>query len=128
MKRIFTFIPLLGLLILIGCEEEMAEEDLIGGNWIATAGFQDEDAVGETNCYPFEEGIEFNNENEAYIETFEREFEFALSNENGPPTRLYLDNLKGALYRYEITMLSENEMGITGLGFAEGRSCYLERQ
>lgn len=62
MIRILTFIPFLGLLILIGCAEEVAEEDIIGGNWIATAGLQDGDAVGEPNCHPFEEGIEFTNE------------------------------------------------------------------
>lgn len=64
------------------------------------------------------------------METFEREFEFALDDENGPPTRLYFNDENTGLYRYEITMLSENEMGIAGLepGLEEGQSCYLERQ
>lgn len=58
MRGIVTIIPLFVLSFLIGCaDEEIVEDDLIGENWLATAGFQDEEAVGEPDCYPFEEGI-----------------------------------------------------------------------
>src|SRR5690625_2568188 len=130
MKRIFPFIPFLVLLILMGCAgEEVTGEDLTGGNWVATAGFQDGNAEGEPNCYPFEEGIEFVSEDTVYVESYERDFEFAVSNDAGPLPRIYFNSEYSGLYRYEITMLNENEMGITGLGqFLEGRSCYLERE
>jgi hypothetical protein len=130
MERIFKFIPILVLFILMGCSgEEVAGEDLTGGNWVATAGFLDGTAEGEPNCYPFEEGIEFNGEDTVYVETFERDFEFWLSEDEGPPTKLFFRDDSTGLYRYEITVLSENEMGLTGIGqFEEGRSCYLERE
>jgi hypothetical protein len=129
-KRILTFTPFLVLLILMGCAgEEVAGEDLTGGNWVATAGFQNGNAEGEPDCFPFEEGIEFNGEDSVYVESFEREFEFSLSEDDGPSTKLYMYDADQGLYRYEITMLSENEIGLTGMGrFEEGRSCYLERK
>jgi hypothetical protein len=130
MKRILTLIPFLVLLILMGCDgEEIAGEHLTGGNWVATAGFLDGKAEGEPNCYPFEEGIEFSSEDMVYVETFEREFEFWLSEDEGPQTKLFFNDSSQGIFQYEITILSEDEIGLTGLGrFEEGRSCYLERE
>lgn len=130
MKRIVAFIPFLVLLILMGCAgEEVAGEDLIGGNWVATAGFQNGNVEGEPDCFPFEEGIEFIGEDMVYVESFERDFEFSISEEEGPPTRIYFYDSDQGLFRYEITMVSESEMGLTGTGrYEEGRSCYLERE
>lgn len=40
---------------------------------MATVGYQDGEAEGEPNCYPFQAGIEFINKDAVYIETYGRD-------------------------------------------------------
>lgn len=38
------------LIVFTGCSAVVAEEDLIVGKWVSTAGFKDEKPEGESNC------------------------------------------------------------------------------
>jgi len=40
--------------LLTSCNQKADEEYLIGGNWIATAGYEDGEIKGEPNCHFFE--------------------------------------------------------------------------
>ncbi|MYL46453.1 hypothetical protein GLV94_12450 [Virgibacillus halodenitrificans] len=122
MKRI---ILMLILITLIGCDQKVEEN--LEGKWQATAGYQDGEIKGEPNCYPFEKEIEFKEDNKVYVETYERDFKYWMSDEDGENKIVFNDSGPG-LYSYQIKMLSENEMIITGLNLSEGDVCYLKRQ
>ncbi|MGY0691371.1 hypothetical protein ACW2QC_01105 [Virgibacillus sp. FSP13] len=122
MKKFFIIFPI--LFMLIGCSQKVTEEDLIGGNWTATAGYEDEEIGGEPNCYPFEEGIEFKDEVTAYNETYERDFEYDIRDKGSKIT--FLD--KSRSYSYQIKKISQDEIVLEGLNFQEGRACTLERK
>ncbi|WP_106496239.1 hypothetical protein [Lentibacillus sp. Marseille-P4043] len=132
MKKIYLIIPL--LFILIGCRQEITEQDLIGGNWIGTAGYEDGEAKGEPNCYPFQDGIKFKDGNTVYVETRGRDFEYYLSeNEEGKIT--FRDSgpdessndMGAVLFHYQLKIINEDGLVLKGRGLREGQSCYLER-
>ena len=124
-NRIYLLILL--LLFLTACNNKVTEEDLIGGAWIATAGYKDGDAQGKPNCHPFEEGIEFKNVDTVYNESFKENFTYFLS-EIDKGTEIAFDLPGPGIYRFQIKLISEEEMVLEGVGLSEGRSCYLERQ
>ena len=114
-------------IILIGCTSKVTEEDLIGGAWIATAGYKDGDIQGKPNCHPFEEGIEFKYVDTVYNESFKENFTYFLS-EIDKGTEIAFDLPGPGIYRFQIKLISEEEMMLEGVGLSEGRSCYLERK
>lgn len=127
MKKYHLAILIL-VIFLIGCSDEITEKHLIGGHWIGTAGILDGEKSGEPSCYPFHEGIKFNDDKTVYVDEYEREFEYKLKEtENGTIIDLYDEDR--ALYSYYITKLSENEIGLMGEGDIQAdESCYLERE
>src|SRR5690625_1429514 len=122
MKKKIMLIPL--LLLLIGCSQKVTEEDLIGGKWIGTAGYVDGKAEGEPNCYPFQDGIEFKNDDTVYVETYERDFEYRL-NKKGVELAFF-DITR--IYNYHIKTIDEDEIVLEGSGLSKGNSCVLERK
>ncbi|HLR52657.1 MAG TPA: hypothetical protein VK072_07280 [Candidatus Avamphibacillus sp.] len=125
-------------LILIGCSAEETEDDLIGGNWIATAGYQDSEAEGEPNCYPFQDGIAFKDKDIVYVETHKRDFEYQPNKntegyeinfrDSGPDSESPTPhNSSATFYRHHIKMITEDEIAFEGQNLAEGNACYLER-
>ncbi|MBP1970600.1 hypothetical protein J2Z83_002736 [Virgibacillus natechei] len=127
MKKTYLLTFSLLIFVLGGCTEEITEENLIGGNWVAIAGFQDGEVVGDPNCSPFEEGIEFKDEDTVFVETHDRDYEYWLYEADNGFEIMFNDTGSG-IYSYEISILGENEIGITGKGdFQSEESCYLER-
>ncbi|WP_461183142.1 hypothetical protein, partial [Virgibacillus kimchii] len=77
------FLPLL-FTILIGCSANVTKEDLIGGYWVATAGYQDGEPVGESYCFPsVDYGLEFKDEETVYVEAYESDFAYWLEENDG---------------------------------------------
>ena len=95
---------------------------------MATAGYEDGEAKGEPNCYPFEEGSKFENENTVYNAAFDRDVEYSLYEQDGDFHIYFAGPTPG--YGYQIKKISENEIVIKGLksGSFEDHSCYLERK
>jgi len=122
MKRFLLLFSL--FLVLIGCSQKVTEKDLIGGKWIGTAGYVDGEAEGEPNCYPFQDGIEFKDDNTVYVETYERDFEYRL-NQKG--VELALFDISRS-YSYQIKKVDEDELALEGLGVSEDNTCILERK
>src|SRR5690625_3836279 len=103
-EKKIMLIPL--LLLLIGCSQKVTEEDLIGGKWIGTAGYVDGKAEDEPNCYPFQDGIEFKDDDTVYVETYERDFEYLL---NKKGVELALFDISRS-YSYQIKKVDKDEL------------------
>lgn len=127
MKKLKYSLTFLILFTLIGCTSKIAEEDLIGGYWIGTAGYKDGKPEGKPYCTPFSEGIEFKNYGTVYVKDRDQDFEYWL--EEGKEGLVI--NFRGGRYNlsYYIDKISDDELGLIGVGdFQKGESCYLERQ
>ncbi len=125
-NKFLLIICFLFLFVLTSCTQKADAEYLIGGNWIATAGYEDEEAKGEPNCH-FEEGLEFKDEGTVYNASFDKELDYRLSDRNKETEITFLSE-ESSEYRYNIHIVNENEMGLEGAGLSEKKSCYLERE
>src|SRR5699024_9240525 len=106
LKKMYIFTL---LIFLTACSQNVTEEDfLIGGTWVATAGYEDEEARGEPNCYPFEEGIEFTSDDSFYNATSDHDFEYWLYEHEGDSNIFFAGPTPG--YGYRITKISEDEI------------------
>src|SRR5690625_4252039 len=125
MKPIYLLLFITSLLFIFnGCTQIVTEKDLIGGKWIGTAGYVDGKAEGEPNCYPFQEGIEFKDDDTVYVGAYERGFQYALNTKG--VELAFFDITR--LYIYQIKKVDEDELGLEGLGVSEDNTCILERK
>ena len=114
-------------LFLVGCSQQADEDYLIGGNWIATAGYEDGEVSGEPNCHFFEDGLEFKEDEVVYNASFDFDFNYSLSDRDKVTQITFLSDMAGE-FLYKIHVISENEMVLEGVYLTEGDSCYLERK
>src|SRR5699024_8493730 len=112
--------------LLVGCSQQADEDYLIGGNWIATAGYEDGEVKGEPNCNFFEKGLEFKEDEIVYNADWDEDFYYSLSDGNKVTQIAFLSDRAGD-FSYKIHVISENEMVLEGVYLTEGDSCYLER-
>jgi len=122
MKRFLLLFSL--ILVLIGCSQNITDKYLIGGKWIGTAGYVDGKTEGEPNCYPFQDGIEFKDDDTVYVETYERDFEYLLNKKGVELT--FFDISRS--YSYQIKMVDEDQLALERLGVSEDNACILERK
>lgn len=124
----FCVLPLI-ILVLTACTKEVTENDLIGGTWEATAGFEDGEVKGGPNCHPFEEGIEFKNDDTIYNISTDRDFEY-WHYEDERDFKIHFEDSRPGQYNYRIKKISEDEIVLEGLDYStsKGNSCYLERK
>ena len=122
MRYVLIFII---LIILIGCStDDITEEDLIGGEWVVTAGYKDGKPEGEPNCTPsVNPGLEFKDEETVYSKGYERDFNYSLE-ERKEGNSIYLEGIVHRIYYIE--KISEDEFGLKGTYNDE--SCYFKRQ
>src|SRR5699024_10551135 len=114
-------------IFLAACSKEVTEEDLIGGTWEATAGFEDGEEKGEPYCNPLEEGLEFKDEDTVYVNDLGQDFDYWIKEEEGKDVIKFYHSKR--YLRYYIFKISDDEMGITRKGtFQEDASCFLERK
>lgn len=132
MKKILLFFPI--FLILAGCTSKVSEEDLIGDTWKATAGYEDGEKKGGPDCYPFEEGMEFKDDDIVYIEAYERDFQYELYKDGAKivffdtgPNKDAKDTVSNAEFSYDIQKIDDDEITLEGRATYEGYSCYFER-
>lgn len=128
MPKLSYLLPLL-LLLLIGCSSNVTGEDLIGGNWVATAGYKDGKPVGEPYCRDiFTGGLEFKGEGIVHGKEFDEEYEYIIEEWEGK-TRIVFIRQGKFHHNYFIDKISNDEIGLTGSGeHFENQSCYLERK
>jgi len=126
-KKIIYILPLL-LLTLLGCGTKITEEDLIGGTWVATAGYQNGEPKGDPYCLDFVmEGLEFKGEDIVYSVYHNEEYTYHL--EEKEADTVIVINRKGTDYHYFIDKINDDEIGLIGDNhYEEEESCYLERK
>ncbi|WP_164217731.1 hypothetical protein [Virgibacillus sp. YIM 98842] len=107
----------------------MTEEDLIGGYWIGTAGYEDGEPAGEPNCMPFDDGIEFKDKETVYVETYDTDFSYWLE-DNGDGIEIHFRGEELGIYlSFYIDKINEDDIGLLGKEDIQSEeSCYLERQ
>ncbi|WP_461183767.1 hypothetical protein [Virgibacillus kimchii] len=107
----------------------MTEKDLIDGYWKGTAGYEEGEAVGEPNCMPFDDGIEFKDEETVYVEAYETDFSYWLE-ENSDGIEIHFRGEELGIYlSFYIDKINEDEVGLLGKGDIQSEeSCYLERE
>jgi len=66
------------LLILCGCSNVITEDELIGGKWLVTNGYENEGIGGDPVCPSFDKGLEFIDEEKVYVIDEEKEFIYKL--------------------------------------------------
>jgi len=115
------------LFLLTSCSQKADAEYLIGGNWIATAGYEDGEIKGVPNCHFFEEGLEFKDEDTVYNADFDIDFNYRLSDKN-KVTEIDFAHPNSGIFTYSIHVISENEIGLVLVNPNVDKSCYLERK
>jgi len=104
------YLLILFIIFLAACSEDVTEDYLIGGHWVGTAGYEDEEIEGESQCPPLDEGMEFKDEDTVYIDAYDRDFEYwLLENDDRLIIEFYDKNI--SLRSYYITRISDDEMG-----------------
>src|SRR5690625_2195072 len=122
MMRNKLLLLILSFLLLASCSQKADAEYLIGGNWIATAGYEDGEIKGEPNCHFFEEGLEFKSEEIVYNTSFDEDFNFYLFDQN-KVTEISFESPNLGTYSFKVNVRSENGMGFEGFCLTEKKSC-----
>lgn len=113
------------MIIPLGCSaDDITEEDLIGGEWVATAGYKEGEPEGESYCSPsVDSGLEFKDEETVYSKGYEREFNYKLEKRK-EGLSLYVEAALTQVYYIE--KISEDEFGLRGI--YDDQNCYFEHQ
>jgi hypothetical protein len=126
MKRTPVLIPLfLTILILAGCSNQVTTEFLLEGKWLATAGYEDGEIIGEPNC-SYIEGLTFKDENTVYLHSFESDYEYSLDDSFDNAELIMRDGIDALIF--ETIFIDEDSFAIVGKGLDDEQHCYLERQ
>src|SRR5690625_1776551 len=125
MKPIYLLLFITSLLFIFnGSRQKVTEKNLNGSKRSGTAGYVDGKAEGKSNCNPFQDGIEFKDDDTVYVETYERDFEYLL---NKKGVELALFDISRS-YSYQIKKVDEDELALERLGVSEDNTCILERK
>ncbi len=115
------------IIVMGGCGNVITEDQLIGGTWLLTNGYEDGEIGGDPVCPGYEEGMEFIDEENVYVIAQEKEFVYRLrESDEGMKIEFYHPN--GVIDFFKITMENENGFGLNGSGMSKTRNCYFERE
>ena len=129
-KVIFHLILLTSIVLLffyIGNSSKITEEDLIGGTWVATAGYKEGKLDGEANCTDYlMEGLKFKQDGVAYVGKLDEEFEYSVKYSEEGTKIIFIT--KNSYYSYYIDKISKDEIGLVGgLESLNNHPCYFKR-
>jgi len=116
------FLLLFILVFLAACDEQVTNEYLIGGEWVAISGYEDGEIKGEPQC-PIIKGLKFMDQETVYIEHGDQDFEYNI--EDSGTIEFFAPSHYMA---FETKIIDEDGMVIEGLATMEGEICYMERQ
>ena len=113
--------------VISACSIKITEDQLIGGTWLVTNGYENGEIGGDPICPSFDEGMEFIDEEKVYVIAEDKEFDYRLrETDEGMEFEFY--NPNGRVDFYKITMENENAFGLNSSGVTKTRNCYFERQ
>ncbi|MEI3614661.1 hypothetical protein [Pseudogracilibacillus sp. SO30301A] len=114
------------IIVMGGCGNVITEDQLIGGTWLVTNGYEDGEIGGDPVCPGYEEGMEFIDEEKVYVFAEEKEISYSLSeSDEGMEITFFYPN---DIDFYKITMENENGFGLNSSGVTKTRNCYFERE
>ncbi|MEI3614656.1 hypothetical protein [Pseudogracilibacillus sp. SO30301A] len=114
------------IIVMGGCGNVITEDQLIGGTWLVTNGYEDGEIGGDPVCPGYEEGMEFIDEEKVYVFAEEKEISYSLSeSDEGMEITFFYPN---DIDFYKITMENEDAFGLNGSGMSKTRNCYFERE
>src|SRR5690625_4099808 len=91
------------VIIMGGCSNVITEDQLIGGTWLVTNGYEDGEIGGAPVCPPFDKGLEFIDEEKVYVIDVEKEFVYTLR-ESDEGMKIEFYNPNGEMDFFKITM------------------------
>ncbi len=110
-----------------GCSKVITEDQLIGGKWVPKSGYNDGEATGVALCPPFDEGIEFKDEETVYVEDRDKDFRYRLrESDDGMEISFY--NPNGEIDFLKVVIENEDNLVLLGAGISENHNCYFERE
>ncbi|MEI3614649.1 hypothetical protein [Pseudogracilibacillus sp. SO30301A] len=115
------------IIVMGGCGNVITEDQLIGGTWLVTNGYEDGEIGGDPMCPPFNEGLEFIDEENVYVIAEKEEFVYSLR-ESDEGMKIEFYNPNGEMDFFKITLENENGFGLNGSGMIKTRNCYFERE
>ena len=115
------------IIVMGGCSNMITEDQLIGGKWLVTNGYENGEVGGDPVCPSFDEGLEFIDEERVYVIAYEKEFVYKLR-ESDEGMEISFFNPNGEVDFFKITMENENAFGINGSGIVKTLNCYFERK
>ncbi|MEI3614654.1 hypothetical protein [Pseudogracilibacillus sp. SO30301A] len=115
------------IIVMGGCGNVITEDQLIGGTWLLTNGYEDGEIGGDPVCPGYEEGMEFIDEENVYVIAQEKEFVYRLR-ESDEGMKIEFYNPNGEIDFFKITMENENGFGLNSSGVTKTRNCYFERE
>lgn len=126
MKNARKLLLLIIVIIAIGgCSNVITEDELIGGKWLVTNGYENEGIGGDPVCPSFDKGLEFIDEEKVYVIDEKKEFGYTLS-ESKEGMKIIFFNPNGEIDFFKITMETEDGFGLNGSGMSKNRNCYFE--
>jgi len=114
------------IMVMGGCSNVITEDQLIGGKWLVTNGYEDGEIGGEPLCPAFDEGLEFIDKEKVYVIDEEKEFVYQLA-EYDDGMEIIFYNPSGEVDFFKITMENEDAFGLNGSGMIKRLNCYFER-
>ena len=132
------FIIIVLIIVLGGCNQMVTTDDLIGGEWIAKSGYKDGEPSGEPVCPPYNKGIEFKDEETVSVkksvrpsvkggERGDKDFRYHLR-ESDDEMKIEFYNPNGEFDVFKISVESEDQLVLLGIGPLESFNCYFERE
>ena len=128
MKKFALAALLILVLILTGCSDKITEEDLIGGKWSATAGFENEEANGEPICGNYAHGLKFIDKKTVYVEYRKENFDYNLRETDKGIMQIDFYPPGGGIDSYNMHKVNENAFGINATYGNFKNGCFLERE
>jgi len=114
-------------IVIGGCGNVITEDQLIGGTWVVTNGYEDGEIGGDPSCRPFDEDLEFIDEENVHVIAQEKDFVYRLrESDEGLEIEFY--NPNGEVDFFNITIENENAFGLNGAGIDKTLNCYFERE
>jgi len=113
--------------VISACSIKITEDQLIGGTWSVTNGYENGEIGGDPICPSFDEGMEFIDNEKVYVISEEKEFTYKLR-EFDEGMEISFFNPNGIIDFYKITMENENAFGLNSSGVTKTWNCYFEHQ
>src|SRR5699024_9560835 len=104
---------IIATIVLGSCSEVITEDQLIGGKWLVTNGYEGGEIGSDSVCPSFDGGLEFIDDEKVYVIDEKKEFGYSLS-ESDEGMEITFFNPNGEIDFFKISMENEDAFGLNG--------------